>query len=181
MSVNENNLIWIDFEMIGLDFECDRIIEIVMLVIDVNLNILVEGSIIVVYQFDEQLVLMDDWNVCIYIVSGLVECVKVSMMGDREVELVMFEFLKQWVFVGKSSICGNSIGQDCRFLFKYMSELEVYFYYCYFDVSILKELVCRWKLEILDGFIKQGMYQAMDDICESVVELVYYCEYFIKL
>lgn len=120
MSVNENNFIWIDFEMIGLDLECDCIIEIVILVIDVNLNILVEGLIIVVYQLDVQLVLMDEWNVWMYIGSGLVDCVKVSIVSEYDVELVIIEFFKQWVLVGKLLICGNSIGQDCCFLFKYM-------------------------------------------------------------
>ncbi|BBU87415.1 hypothetical protein EIMP300_88150 [Escherichia coli] len=102
-------------------------------------------------------------------------------MGDREAELATLEFLKQWVPAGKSPICGNSIGQDRRFLFKYMPELEAYFHYRYLDVSTLKELARRWKPEILDGFTKQGTHQAMDDIRESVAELAYYREHFIKL
>ena len=134
MSANENNLIWIDLEMTGLDPERDRIIEIATLVTDANLNI-----------------------------------------------LATLEFLKQWVPAGKSPICGNSIGQDRRFLFKYMPELEAYFHYRYLDVSTLKELARRWKPEILDGFTKQGTHQAMDDIRESVAELAYYREHFIKL
>ena len=146
MSANENNLIWIDLEMTGLDPERDRIIEIATLVTDANLNILAEGPTIAVHQSDEQL-----------------------------------EFLKQWVPAGKSPICGNSIGQDRRFLFKYMPELEAYFHYRYLDVSTLKELARRWKPEILDGFTKQGTHQAMDDIRESVAELAYYREHFIKL
>ena len=158
MSANENNLIWIDLEMTGLDPERDRIIEIATLVTDANLNILAEGPTIAVHQSDEQLAL-----------------------GDREAELATLEFLKQWVPAGKSPICGNSIGQDRRFLFKYMPELEAYFHYRYLDVSTLKELARRWKPEILDGFTKQGTHQAMDDIRESVAELAYYREHFIKL
>ena len=134
MSADENNLIWIDLEMTGLDPERDRIIEIATLVTDANLNI-----------------------------------------------LATLEFLKKWVPAGKSPICGNSIGQDRRFLFKYMPELESYFHYRYLDVSTLKELARRWKPEILDGFKKQGTHQAMDDIRESVAELSYYRENFIKL
>ena len=174
MSANENNLIWIDLEMTGLDPERDRIIEIATLVTDANLNILAEGPTIAVHQSDEQLALMDDWNVRTH-------TVKASTMGDREAELATLEFLKQWVPAGKSPICGNSIGQDRRFLFKYMPELEAYFHYRYLDVSTLKELARRWKPEILDGFTKQGTHQAMDDIRESVAELAYYREHFIKL
>lgn len=156
MSANENNLIWIDLEMTGLDPERDRIIEIATLVTDANLNILAEGPTIAVHQSDEQLALMDDWNVRTHTASGLVERVKASTMGDREAELATLEFLKQWVPAGKSPICGNSIGQDRRFLFKYMPELEAYFHYRYLDVSTLKELARRWKPEILDGFTKRG-------------------------
>lgn len=148
MSANENNLIWIDLEMTGLDPERDRIIEIATLVTDANLNILAEGPTIAVHQSDEQLALMDDWNVRTHTASGLVERVKASTMGDREAELATLEFLKQWVPAGKSPICGNSIGQDRRFLFKYMPELEAYFHYRYLDVSTLKELARRWKPEI---------------------------------
>ena len=160
MSANENNLIWIDLEMTGLDPERDRIIEIATLVTDANLNILAEGPTIAVHQSDEQLALMDDWNVRTHTASGLVERVKASTMGDREAELATLEFLKQWVPAGKSPICGNSIGQDRRFLFKYMPELEAYFHYRYLDVSTLKELARRWKPEILDGFTK---HQAVDE------------------
>lgn len=148
MSANENNLIWIDLEMTGLDPERDRIIEIATLVTDANLNILAEGPTIAVHQSDEQLALMDDWNVRTHTGSGLVERVKASTMGDREAELATLAFLKEWVLEGKSPICGNSIGQDRRFLFKYMPELEAYFHYRYLDVSTLKELARRWKPEI---------------------------------
>ncbi|MDY1037660.1 oligoribonuclease [Lelliottia sp. CFBP8978] len=181
MSADENNLIWIDLEMTGLDPERDRIIEIATLVTDAHLNILAEGPTIAVHQSDAQLALMDDWNVRTHTGSGLVERVKASAQGDREAELATIEFLKQWVPAGKSPICGNSIGQDRRFLFKYMPELEAYFHYRYLDVSTLKELARRWKPEILDGFKKQGTHQAMDDIRESVAELAYYRENFIKL
>ena len=181
MSADENNLIWIDLEMTGLDPERDRIIEIATLVTDANLNILAEGPTIAVHQSDDQLALMDEWNVRTHTGSGLVERVKASTLDDREAELATLEFLKQWVPAGKSPICGNSIGQDRRFLFKYMPELESYFHYRYLDVSTLKELARRWKPEILDGLTKQGMHQAMDDIRESVAELAYYRENFIKL
>ncbi|WNN43932.1 MULTISPECIES: oligoribonuclease [Winslowiella] len=180
MSGNENNLIWIDLEMTGLDPERDRIIEIATLVTDANLNILAEGPVIAVHQSDEQLALMDDWNVRTHTGSGLVERVKASQFDDRAAERATIEFLQQWAPANKSPICGNSVGQDRRFLFKYMPELEAYFHYRYLDVSTLKELARRWKPEILPGFKKQGTHQALDDIRESVAELAYYREHFIQ-
>lgn len=181
MSGSETNLIWIDLEMTGLDPEVDRIIEIATLVTDANLNILAEGPVIAVHQSDEQLALMDEWNVRTHTGSGLVDRVKASTIDDATATQKTVEFLQQWVPAGVSPICGNSVGQDRRFLFKYMPELEQYFHYRYLDVSTLKELARRWKPEILPGFKKQGTHQALDDIRESVAELAYYRENFIKL
>ncbi|MGJ0635651.1 oligoribonuclease [Xenorhabdus bovienii] len=180
MSKNENNLIWIDLEMTGLDPERDRIIEIATIVTDSELNILAEGPVIAVYQPDEQLALMDDWNVRTHTASGLVERVKQSQFGDVEAEKATIAFLEQWIPAGKSPICGNSVGQDRRFLFRYMPELEKYFHYRYLDVSTLKELARRWKPEMLSGFSKKNTHQALDDIRESIAELVYYREHFIQ-
>ena len=181
MSGSETNLIWIDLEMTGLDPEVDRIIEIATLVTDANLNILAEGPVIAVHQSDEQLALMDGWNVRTHTGSGLVDRVKASTIDDATAAQKTIEFLQQWVPAGVSPICGNSVGQDRRFLFRYMPELEQYFHYRYLDVSTLKELARRWKPEILPGFKKQGTHQALDDIRESVAELAYYRENFIKL
>jgi oligoribonuclease len=181
MTANASNLIWIDLEMTGLDPEQDRIIEIATLVTDADLNILAEGPVFAVHQSDAQLALMDEWNVNTHTNSGLVERVKASQVDDRAAEQATIEFLKKWVPENSSPICGNSIGQDRRFLFKYMPELEAYFHYRYLDVSTLKELARRWKPGILPGFKKQGTHQAMDDIRESVAELAYYREHFIQL
>ena len=153
---NENNLIWIDLEMTGLDPERDRIIEIATLVTDANLNILAEGPVLAVHQSAEQLALMDEWNVRTHTNSGPVERVKASQYDDRAAELATLEFLKQWVPANASPICGNSIGRDRRFLFKYMPELESYFHYRYLDVSTLKELARRWKPDIPAGFKKRA-------------------------
>ncbi|GKW26271.1 oligoribonuclease [Pectobacterium polonicum] len=179
--VDENNLIWIDLEMTGLNPDHDRIIEIATLVTDANLNVLAEGPVLAVHQPDSQLALMDDWNVRTHGASGLTERVKASTTDERAAELETLAFLQKWVPAGKSPICGNSIGQDRRFLFRYMPELEAYFHYRYLDVSTLKELARRWKPEILTGFKKQGSHQAMDDIRESLAELVYYRENFLQL
>ncbi|OSN03330.1 oligoribonuclease [Lonsdalea iberica] len=179
--VNENNLIWIDLEMTGLDPERDRIIEIATLVTDAHLNILAEGPTLAVHQPDSQLALMDEWNVRTHTGSGLVERVKASTYDENAAAQETIAFLRQWVPEGKSPICGNSVGQDRRFLFRYMPELESYFHYRYLDVSTLKELARRWKPEILTGFKKQNTHQALDDIRESVAELAYYREHFIQL
>jgi oligoribonuclease len=181
MAGDENNLIWIDLEMTGLDPERDRIIEIATLVTDANLNILAEGPVMAVHQSAEQLALMDEWNTRTHGESGLVARVKTSPYNDFLAAHETIEFLKHWVPAGKSPICGNSVGQDRRFLFKYMPELEAYFHYRYLDVSTLKELARRWKPEILAGFKKQNTHQALDDIRESVAELAYYREHFIQL
>lgn len=181
MAKSEQNLIWIDLEMTGLDPERDRIIEIATIVTDANLNILAEGPVLAVHQSDEQLGLMDDWNVRTHGASGLTERVRASTYSDAQAEQATIAFLKQWVPQGASPICGNSVGQDRRFLFRYMPALEQYFHYRYLDVSTLKELARRWKPEVLDGFTKKNTHQALDDIRESIAELAYYRETFIRL
>ncbi|AEW44266.1 oligoribonuclease [Serratia symbiotica str. 'Cinara cedri'] len=181
MIANENNLIWIDLEMTGLNPESDRILEIATLVTDSNLKVLAEGPVIAIRQSDEQLSLMDDWNMRTHMGSGLVARVRASDFSEHAAEMVILSFLKQWVVAGTSPICGNSVGQDRRFLFRYMPKLEAYFHYRYLDVSSLKELVRRWKPNILNEYQKQHSHQAMNDIRESVAELVYYRNHFIKL
>lgn len=155
MSKSENNLIWIDLEMTGLDPERDRIIEIATIVTDPQLNILAEGPVIAVHQSDKLLASMDEWNTTTHTASGLVQRVKESQYDDAAAQQATIEFLEKWVPQGASPICGNSVGQDRRFLFRYMPELEKYFHYRYLDVSTLKELARRWKPEILEGFKKK--------------------------
>ena len=180
MAKSEQNLIWIDLEMTGLDPERDRIIEIATIVTDANLNVLAEGPVLAVHQSDEQLGLMDDWNVRTHGASGLIERVRASTYSAAQAEQATIAFLEQWVPQGASPICGNSVGQDRRFLFRYMPALEQYFHYRYLDVSPLKELARRWKPEVLDGFTKKNTHQALDDIRESIAELAYYRETFIR-
>ncbi|AGH72432.1 MULTISPECIES: oligoribonuclease [Edwardsiella] len=180
MSASETRLIWIDLEMTGLDPQRDRIIEIATLVTDADLNVLAEGPVIALHQDDAQLALMDEWNVRTHTASGLVARVKASQYDDAAAEQATLDFLRQWVPAGVSPICGNSVGQDRRFLFRYMPELERYFHYRYLDVSTLKELARRWKPEILEGFKKKNTHQALDDIRESVAELAYYRTHFIQ-
>jgi len=181
MTQGSSNLIWVDLEMTGLDPDNDLIIEIATIVTDKNLNILAEGPVLVVHQAKEAMDAMDDWNQKHHGESGLIERVTNSKLDDAEVERLTIEFLEQWVPAGKSPICGNSICQDRRFLYRYMPKLEAYFHYRNLDVSTLKELASRWTPEIQQGFHKKAAHRALDDIIESIEEMRYYREHFIKL
>ena len=173
------NLIWLDLEMTGLQPETDLIIEIATLVTDAQLNILAEGPTLAIKQSDPALAAMDEWNQQHHARSGLIERVRHSVIDELEATRQTLEFLEQYSMKSASPLCGNSICQDRRFMAKHMPELESYFHYRNLDVSSLKELVRRWKPELLEGVVKQGKHQAMDDIRDSVNELRYYREHFI--
>lgn len=178
---HKDNLIWIDLEMTGLDPEQDRIIEIATIVTDKDLNILAEGPVMAVHQSDALLDSMDEWCTKTHGETGLTQRVKDSTISDRDAELATIKFLEEYVPQGKSPICGNSIGQDRRFLVKYMPELEAYFHYRNLDVSTLKELARRWKPSILNQFQKKNIHLALDDIRESIDELKFYREHFLDI
>ncbi|MEQ9726362.1 MULTISPECIES: oligoribonuclease [unclassified Pseudomonas] len=178
---NPQNLIWIDLEMTGLDPETDVIIEMATIVTDTELNVLAEGPVIAVHQSDERLAAMDEWNTRTHGDSGLTQRVRDSQISQAEAEAQTIAFLEKWVPKGKSPICGNSIGQDRRFLYKYMPALEAYFHYRYLDVSTLKILAERWAPGIKEGFVKTGTHQALDDIRESIAELKYYRQHLLKV
>ena len=180
MAQDSQHLIWIDLEMTGLDPDSDLIIEIATVVTDKDLNILAQGPVLAVHQSDAVLAAMDDWNQKHHGQSGLIDRVKTSTINEAEAERLTIEFLKQWVPENTSPICGNSIGQDRRFLYRYMPKLEAYFHYRNIDVSTLKELAARWAPEVKDGFNKESTHQALDDIMESIEELRYYREHFIR-
>jgi len=178
---NQNlNLIWIDLEMTGLDPLQERIIEIATVVTDSELNVIAEGPSIAINQSEQLLQAMDEWNTNQHGKSGLTERVRKSSVTETQAEAATLEFLKQWVPEGVSPMCGNSIGQDRRFLVRYMPELADYFHYRNLDVSTLKELVKRWKPELINGFNKKGSHLAMDDIYDSIKELAYYRKVFIQ-
>ena len=178
---NPNNLIWIDLEMTGLEPERDVIIEMATIVTDSELNVLAEGPVIAVHQSDEVLTGMDEWNTRTHGQSGLTQRVRESKIDTAAAEAQTIAFLEQWVPKGKSPICGNSIGQDRRFLYKYMPALEAYFHYRYLDVSTLKILAGMWAPTVKDSFQKTATHQALDDIRESIAELRHYREHFLKV
>jgi oligoribonuclease len=177
---NEFNLIWLDMEMTGLDPDKDRIIEVAVVVTDSNLNILAEGPVFAIHQADEILDGMDAWNKGTHGRSGLIDRVKASTVTEADAESAIVDFLKHFVPTGKSPMCGNSICQDRRFMARGMPKLEAFFHYRNLDVSTLKELCRRWKPELVSGFKKHQKHTALADIIESIEELRYYREHFIK-
>jgi oligoribonuclease len=174
MSNSQLNLVWMDLEMTGLQPDQDRILEIAVLVTDADLNIIAEGPELVIHQSEEQLALMDEWNQRTHGGSGLIARVQASVVREAAAEQQLLEFLKTWVKPGASPLCGNSIGQDRRFLARWMPELEQYFHYRNLDVSTLKELARRWAPGVLASLTKGSKHQALDDIRDSIAELRHY-------
>ena len=181
MAQDQNNLIWIDMEMTGLVPERDRIIEVAIVVTNAALETLAEAPVLVLHQPDDVLDGMDSWNKSTHAKSGLIEKVKQSTLADAEVEAQMLVFLKEHVPLGASPMCGNSICQDRRFLARWMPNLEAYFHYRNLDVSTLKELARRWRPALINGLKKHGKHEALADIYESIEELKYYRDNFLKL
>lgn len=180
MNPKPDNLIWLDLEMTGLDTLRDQIIEIATIATDAQLNILAEGPVFAIHQPEEILAQMDNWNVKQHTGSGLLERVKNSTVTLEEAEAATLEFMMHYVPPGKSPMCGNSICQDRRFLFRWMPKVEQYFHYRNLDVSSVKELVARWAPHLLSGAKKDSRHLALEDIRASINELKYYREHFIK-
>ena len=176
MTKHDSNLVWIDMEMTGLDPETCKVLEIATIVTDAQLNVLAEGPVIAVHQPDSILDGMDEWCTRVHGNSGLTARCRESKIDEAEAAKQTMAFLNEYVDAGKSPLCGNTIGQDRRFMVKYMPEMEEYFHYRSIDVSTIKELIKRWQPEILDGFEKKGVHLALDDIRESIEELRYYRE-----
>jgi len=176
MAADPNNLIWIDMEMTGLVPEADRIIELAVIITDSQLKLVAEGPVLVVRQPAEVLDAMDTWNRSVHGKSGLIDKVKASTLDEAAAERRMLEFLAPHVPAATSPMCGNSICQDRRFLARWMPRLEAFFLYRNLDVSTLKELVKRWKPELVKEMmkLKQGKHEALADIYESIEELKFY-------
>jgi oligoribonuclease len=181
LAKSDQNLIWLDCEMTGLDPQIDRIIEIAVIVTGPKLEPRIEGPVLVIHQSDEQLDKMDKWNKGTHGKSGLIDKVKASTTSEAAAETQLIDFLIQYVPKNSSPMCGNSIGQDRRFLARYMPRLELFFHYRNLDVSTLKELSKRWRPEVYNSFKKQQRHTALADVHESIDELEHYREHFLKL
>jgi oligoribonuclease len=178
---NDQNLVWLDCEMTGLDPEVDRIIEIAVVVTGPGLEPRIEGPVFAIHQSDEQLDRMDAWNKGTHGRSGLIDRVKASTVSEAQAEEALLQFLARYVPKGGSPMCGNTIGQDRRFLVKYMPRLEAFFHYRNLDVSTLKELARRWRPEVYNSFKKQQAHTALADVHESIDELAHYREHFLRM
>lgn len=180
MAQNENALIWIDMEMSGLDPQNDQILEVAIVVTDAGLNVIAEAPVLVLHQEERTLAAMDDWNKSTHAKSGLLDRVRASRLNAQEAENLTLDFLRSLVPAKVSPMCGNSVCQDRRFLARHMPELENYFHYRNLDVSSLKELAKRWRPDLTGKFVKQGKHEALADIYESIEELKFYRQHFVR-
>jgi len=180
MPQDANHLAWLDMEMTGLDPDRDRIIEIAVVVTDSQLATVAEAPVLAIHQPDAVLDGMDDWNKSTHRKSGLVDRVRASTLSVAAAEEQMLAFLAGYIPAKTSPMCGNSICQDRRFLARGMPRLEAYFHYRNLDVSTLKELARRWRPDLARGVVKQGKHEALADIYESIEELKYYREHFLR-
>ena len=174
LAKSDQNLVWLDCEMTGLNPETERIIEIAVVITGPQLEPRVEGPVLVIHQSDELLGKMDAWNKGTHGRSGLIDKVKASTTTEAQAEEELLQFLKKYVPKGKVPLCGNSIGQDRRFLARYMPRLEAFLHYRNVDVSTLKELAKRWKPEAYSSFKKAQKHTALADVYESIDELAHY-------
>jgi len=181
MMRNDSNLVWLDLEMTGLEPKVDVILEIATIITDSQLNILAQGPVFAISQNDDILDNMSDWCIEHHGASGLTQRCKDSDVDINMATRETIKFVEQYVSKGKSPMCGNSIGQDRRFINKYMSDFEDCFHYRNLDVSTVKELARRWKPAVLDKVVKTGAHLALDDIRESIAELKVYQEHFFKI
>ena len=181
MALNPTHLLWLDMEMTGLSPDTDRIIELAIVVTDAELNTVAEGPVLVVHQPEAVMDAMDSWNKGTHGKSGLIDRVKASQLNEAEVEAQMLEFVKQHVPARTSPMCGNSICQDRRFMARCMPQLEAFFHYRNLDVSTLKELAKRWRPGLAEGLKKASRHEALADIYESIDEMKYYREHFLRM
>ena len=181
LSKSDQNLVWLDCEMSGLDPEKERLLEIAVVITGPNLEPRVEGPVFAIHQSDAVLNGMDAWNKGTHGKSGLIDKVKASTIDEEQAQAELLAFIGQYVPKNGSPMCGNSIGQDRRFLVKYMPKLEAYFHYRNLDVSTIKELAKRWKPAVYDSFKKHQRHTALADVHESIDELAHYREHFLRV
>lgn len=181
MANNSQRLVWLDMEMSGLDPEKEKILEVALVVTESDLTIVAEAPVFVIHQSDEVLNGMDKWNTDTHGRTGLTAKVRTSTLTEVDVEEQLLAFLKQYVPEKTSPLCGNSVSQDRRFMYKYMPKLEAFFHYRTVDVSTFKELAKRWRPDVYKSFQKKARHEALADIHESIDELKHYREHFLKM
>ncbi len=181
LAKSDQNLVWLDCEMTGLDPEMDRLLEIAVVVTGPDLEPRIEGPVLIIHQSNEQLEAMDAWNKATHGASGLIDKVKASSVTEQQAQEQIIEFLSNYVSKNDSPMCGNSISQDRRFLTRYMPKLEAFFHYRNLDVSTLKELAKRWRPDLLAAFKKQQRHTALADVRESIEELAHYRDHFLNI
>ena len=181
LAKSDQNLVWIDCEMSGLDPEKERLLEIAVVITGPHLQPRIEGPVLVIHQSAELLGKMDAWNKGTHGKSGLIDKVKASSLSEEQAERILLDFISRYVPKSASPLCGNTISQDRRFLVKYMPKLEAWLHYRNLDVSTLKELAKRWKPEVYNGFKKAQSHTALADAHESLEELGHYREHLLKL
>ncbi len=181
LAKSDQNLVWLDCEMSGLNPEKERLLEIAVVVTGPDLSPRIEGPVLVIHQADTLLAAMDAWNKGTHGRSGLIDKVRASSLTEEQAEKELIAFLKRYVPKGKVPMCGNSIGQDRRFLVKYMPKLEAFFHYRNLDVSTLKELAKRWKPQAYASFKKAQRHTALADVHESIDELAHYRQHLLSL
>lgn len=178
---SDQNLVWLDCEMTGLNPDVERIIEIAVIVTGPDLEPRIEGPVLVIHQSDALLDAMDAWNKGTHGRSGLIDKVKASTVTPEDAQVQLIKFLSQYVTKGKAPLCGNSIGQDRRFLVNEMPLLEGFFHYRNIDVSTLKELCKRWRPDVYKAFKKKQRHTALADVHESIDELEHYRKHFFQM
>jgi oligoribonuclease len=181
MAQDATNLIWIDMEMSGLDPEHNKVLEVAVVITSASLDTVAEAPVQILHQDEEVLSGMDAWNTSTHARTGLTQRVRASSLTEAEAERSLLDFVARYVPPGVSPMCGNSVHQDRRFLARYMPRLESHFLYRNLDVSTLKELARRWRPALLEGLVKSGRHEALADIHESIAELKYYREHFLRL
>ncbi len=180
LAKSDQNLVWIDCEMTGLDPDKDRLLEIAVIITGPQLEPRIEGPVLVIHQSDALLGAMDAWNKGTHGKSGLVDKVKASTVTEAEAEKQVLDFIGRYVPRSASPLCGNTISQDRRFLVRYMPRLEAYLHYRNLDVSTLKELAKRWRPDVYSGFRKAQSHTALADVHESIDELIHYRTHFLR-
>ena len=175
-----DNLIWVDMEMTGLQPEVNRVIEVAAVITDAQLNVIHECPVIAIRQSARTMGAMDAWNTETHGRSGLIDRVLASEIDEEKAcDILLAEFAR-FVPQGKSPMCGNSIGQDRRFMARWMPRLESYFHYRNIDVSTFKELARRWAPAVPNSFKKSTRHEALSDILESIDELKHYRQNLMK-